>query len=112
MRFLETVLRLSAPVLSLLLLAAHFLRSGRLLVVLLLLGAALLLAVPANWARRLLQAVLLLGAVEWLRTLVALMHLRQALHEPYTRLILILGGVTAFTILSAWLLERRRIPDS
>lgn len=98
------------PLLSLLLLAAHFLRSGQLFIVLFLLAAATLLAVPGRWAVRSLQAILLLGTLEWLRTLLVLAQLRHELQQPYLRMGLILAAVALFTLLSAWLTGHRRRP--
>ena len=53
---------------SLLVLAAHFLRSGNIALVVLVLVFMALLAVRRRWAARLVQVALLLGAVEWVRT--------------------------------------------
>ena len=47
------------------------------------------------------QAALLLGAVEWVRTLVDLVALRTQAGQPVLRLVLILGGVALVTGLSA-----------
>lgn len=63
---------LSIPALALLLLAAHFYRAGLWplsLVALLLVG---LLFVPRAWAARATQIALVVGVIEWLRTLAAL----------------------------------------
>ena len=65
-----------------------------------------LLAVRRPWAARVVQAVLVLAAVEWIRTTVALAQLRLQHGEPYLRLALILGAVTAFTLLAAWTFQR------
>lgn len=96
-------------ILSLLVLAAHFLRSGYTLVVLILLLAPLLLLVGKSWAVRLLQVVLVLGTLEWLRTLVVLTSTRLDAGEPFLRMILILAAVAAVSLLSALGLSR---PDS
>lgn len=96
------VLPLLAPVLALLLLAAHFYRAGWLPLAVVSAAVALLLAVPRPWAARTVQAALVLGAVEWLRTLAALAAMRMAVGQPWLRLALILGAVAAFTLLAAW----------
>ena len=62
-------LQLLPVVLSLLVLAAHFLRAGNGIMVVLVLGLLGLLAVPRAWAARTVQIALQLGAVEWLWTL-------------------------------------------
>jgi hypothetical protein len=91
---------------ALLLLAAHFFRAG--LVPLTVLCAMLvgLLFVRAAWAVRVLQAVLALGALEWLRTAWVFASARAAEGQPYGRLLAILGGVAAVTAIAALLLSR------
>lgn len=89
------------PVVSLLVLGAHFFRAGGALghaLVAVVLGAlALLLGVRRRWAARIVQVVLLLGAFEWFMTLAELAFWRAAAGEPFVRLVLILGAVAAFT---------------
>jgi hypothetical protein len=96
-----TIMRLIPAALSLLLLAAHFLRSGDLLFVGLALAVAGLLFVRRPWAGHVVQWVLLVGAFEWLRTLVVLVDERRLDGLPYTRLAVILGAVGGFSLLSA-----------
>ena len=93
-------------IISLLVLAAHFLRSGYTLLVLILLLAPLLLLVGKNWSVRVLQVVLILGTLEWLRTLVALTSTRLEAGEPFLRMVLILAAVAAISLLSALGLSR------
>jgi hypothetical protein len=94
--------RVALPMLALLLLAAHFYRSG----VHLLVGAAIALAgltfVARPWAGRVLGLVLLLGAVEWLRTAWVFAALRDSMGQPFGRLLAILGAVALFTAASAY----------
>jgi hypothetical protein len=94
--------------LSLLVLGAHFLRAGNLLLVLLVVAAAALPLVRQPWATRAVQVILVLGALEWLRTLALLVGERQLAGVPYTRLAIILGAVAGFTLLSAVLVRARR----
>ncbi len=93
--------------LSFALLAAHFYRAGILPGV----GAGLLLLplpwLARPWATRTAQGALLLGAAEWVRTLVLFAAQRQAEGRPVLRLVLILGSVALLTGLSALLLSRR-----
>jgi hypothetical protein len=101
---------LLVPVLlSTLLLAAHFLRDGQWPIVLLVLCAIPLLAVRRRRAMRLVQVMLVVGALEWGRTLLALASYRLELGAPWTRMALILGAVAAFTALSALVFETRRL---
>lgn len=85
------------PALSFLVLAAHFFRAGNVALLVLALCFLPLLFVPRAWAARTLQAGLVLGAAEWIRTLVALVDRRRAIGLPYTRLAVILGGVALAT---------------
>jgi hypothetical protein len=106
-----SVLRTLLVVLSSLLLAAHFLRDGQLLLVLVSLALIALLFVRRPWSRRLTQAVLLLGALEWARTTVTLLQERQALGAPWGRMVLILGTVALVTLASALVLEARQVKE-
>ena len=81
------LVRAIPTILSAVLLAAHFLRDGQIFVVVLCL---------------LLQGLLVIGALEWLRTLWTMVQVRQAMDEPWTRLALILGVVAAFTLATAY----------
>jgi hypothetical protein len=102
---------LLAPALSALVLAAHFLRAGQAAGVAASLALLVLLAIPRRWAARVVQAGLLLGAGEWVRTLVLLVAARREAHAPYARLAAILGAVAAVTAASALVFESRRLRE-
>ena len=94
--------------LAVLLLGAHFLRSG---------GPALtffcLLLLPVcfvrrPWAAITVRSVLAVAVLIWLNTAWRLAAHREAAGEPSGRLWLILGGVAVFTALAAWLLPATR----
>jgi hypothetical protein len=101
--------RLLVPAVALLLLAAHFYRAGWLLPALLSVLLLGLLAVPRPWAARTLQVALVLGSVEWLRTLAAFAAERLSLGQPVLRLVLILGAVALFTLAAAWMFQHRSL---
>ncbi|MDH3404738.1 MAG: hypothetical protein OES32_04355 [Acidobacteriota bacterium] len=101
-------LRTTGVIVSFLLLAAHFLRGGHALIALVLLAAPFLLLARESWAVRVLQVALLLGTLEWIRTLVALTSARLEAGEPYLRMTLILAAVAAVAALSAIGLSARR----
>lgn len=61
------------------------------------------------WVARLVQVALVLGAVEWFRTLYALAQWRAAQGEPLTRMIVILGSVAAVTFCSALLFQSKTL---
>ena len=98
-----TFVQLVPLVLGFLLLAAHFYRGEHFVLLAASLVAALLVAVRRPWAARAIQALLALGAVEWVRSALELVLARSARNEPYLRLALILGAVALFTALSALL---------
>ncbi len=104
-----TALQLLPVVVSLLLLGAHFLRSGNLVLVALALVLVGLLGVRRRWAARLVQVALVLGALEWARTLVVLVAWRSEAGRPVARLAVILGSVTLLTVLSALVFRTERL---
>ncbi len=90
-----------AVVLPTLVLAAHFYRARNLALVALSLALPLLLLVRERWSARVVQAGLLLGAVEWVRTLAFFAGQRMEAGRPWARLAVILGAVAALTALAA-----------
>ena len=92
-------------VLSLVILGAHFMRYGNSMGVVGALALIALLVIRRPWVARLMQVVLILGALEWLRTLYELAQVRAALGQPFTRMMIILGIVAAVTFCSAWLFQ-------
>ena len=96
-------------VLSLLVLGAHFLREMSAVGVAISLVMIGLLVVRRSWAARVVQATLLLGAVEWLLTLYELAEIRATRGESATRMIIILGCVALVTLISASLFQTRTL---
>ncbi|MHB8868129.1 MAG: DUF6508 domain-containing protein [Thermoleophilia bacterium] len=96
---------LAVAIVALLLLSAHFLRSYAFPLVVLFLLLPWLLAVRRTWAVRVVQVALLFGAFEWITTTVGTLGERRVTGEPAGRMLLIMGGVTGFTLLAALLLE-------
>ena len=92
-------------VLSLVILGAHFMRYGNSMGVVGALALIALLVVRRPWVARLMQVVLILGALEWLRTRYELAQVRAALGQPFTRMTIILGVVAAVTFCSALLFQ-------
>jgi hypothetical protein len=93
--------RLLPVIFSMLMLGAHFFRAGHLLLA----GGALLslglLCIRRPLAARLMQGLLVAGAIEWLVTADGLVMFRQAQGLPWLRLAIILGLVALCTLLSA-----------
>ena len=104
-----TALLLTPVVLSILVLAAHFLRDGQVVLVVLVLSLLMLLPVPRRWVARVFQLVLLVAAAEWVRTLLELRELRSALGQPYGRMTVILLAVALLTAASALVFETPRL---
>ncbi|MFW5951882.1 MAG: hypothetical protein ACOCVZ_07195 [Gemmatimonadota bacterium] len=104
-----TALAVVPTVLSTLVLAAHFLRGGHLAVVVVLIVIIPLLGLRRWWVPRVFQLILGLGALEWLRTLLAIRDIRIALDQPHARMVAILAGVALFTAISAALFELPRV---
>jgi hypothetical protein len=96
-----TFIRLLPVVLSLLLLAAHFSRHNLTVLVALPLILLGLLFLTEPWVPRLIQAVMVLASLEWLRTAIQLALQRQHLGIPWARSAVILGAVCLFTLASA-----------
>ena len=98
------VLCIFPAVLSFLLLAAHFLRAGNMVLVFCSLAAIGLLFLHRRWVVRLIQVVLIVGAAEWGRTTIELVIRRHQVGQSALNAALILGAVGLFTACSALLL--------
>jgi len=99
------VLRLLPVILSFGLLAAHFYRAGYPALTLCCIGVLILLFIRKSWVPRLFQFLLILGALEWLRSLYFLAAMRIAWDQPWTRMAIILGAVALFTALSGFVFK-------
>ncbi len=103
-------LALSLSTLSLLVLAAHFLRRGDLLSCLTtLFVAGMLLVMRRRWVLRVTQVLLGLAAIKWVLTTNELVRQRLAEGGEAGRLAAILGAVVAINVLAAVLLGTRRV---
>ena len=102
---MTTAVLLIPVILSLAVLGAHFLRYGNWIGVIGALVLILLLFVPRPWVARLMQAVLVFGTLEWIRTLCALVTVRAAQDAPFTRMAVILGVVAGVSLCSALLFQ-------
>jgi hypothetical protein len=94
-------IKLLPVILSLILLGAHFFRAGMIVLVMLAIVVLFMLLIRKPWVVRLVQFVLIIGGLEWVRTLFAMVNLRQKSERPWMRLALILGGVALITMCSA-----------
>lgn len=101
--------RLLPVVLSFLLLAAHFSRNDVTVLVVISLALPFLLLLRRPLVPRLFQILLVLGGLEWVRSLVMHVSRRQAEGEPWTRLAIILGVVALFTACSGLVFRNSKL---
>jgi hypothetical protein len=106
---MKKVLLLLPVVLSLAVLGAHFLRYGSSIGVLAALLLIALLFLRRPWVARVMQGVLVLGTLEWLRTMYELGHMRALQGQPYGRMLVILGIVAVVTLCSALLFQSKTL---
>ena len=102
---MTTAILLVPAILSLAVLGTHFLRHDNWIGVSGALVLIALLFVRRPWVPRLTQAVLVFGALEWVRTLYALAAVRAAHDLPFARMAVILGVVAAVSLCSALLFQ-------
>ena len=103
------VLKLIPVILSFLLLAAHFYRSGQIVLAVACVAMLFVLFFRKSWVPRLFQLLLVLGALEWLRSLYYFAAMRIAWDQPWTRLAIILGAVALFTALSGLVFSNKAV---
>ena len=92
-----------------LLMGAHLMRGGHTLLMGPAMVVPLIVLVRASWARRAMQALLVIGALMWVAAAVDIVDARQAAEREWVRAAVILGGVAAFYVLAALLLQGRRM---
>lgn len=97
---------------SLVVLAAHFYRAGALLPAVACIAAITLVVFAGPVTTRILQVMLVLGALEWLHTAWVLARFRAAMGQPYLRMLAILGTVALVTGVAAWWVGRRSGSDA
>ena len=94
-------LRLLPVILSLLILGAHFSRDNMTILMVISLALPFLLFVKKAWIPKLFQIALILGALEWLRSLYFYIQTYEENGQSWIKLLMIIGGVALFTALSA-----------
>ena len=83
------------------LLAAHFSRADMLPAVIVSLITPFLLLFKKPWIARSIQVLLLLGAAEWIRSMLGYIEVRREMGEDWGRLAIILVTVAVLTACSA-----------
>lgn len=97
--------RLLPTVLSALLLGAHFLRSGNLVLVAACAAFPLVLLFRREWAVRATQAFLAVAAGTWAWTAFTIAERRIEAGQPWARMAAILGVVALLAVIAALLLQ-------
>ncbi|MDP6634139.1 MAG: hypothetical protein QGG42_04535 [Phycisphaerae bacterium] len=105
------IVRLFPIFVSAFLLAAHFLRARMYPLVAASLAFPFLLLIPRRWAARLVQVILVLGAIEWVRTACMLAMIRRASGHPWMRMAIILGAVALVTAASGLVFRFETLRD-
>ena len=95
------ILRLFPVIFSFLILSAHFSRGNLFVLSIIFLMIPLILFIKQAWVVRLTQIILIIGSLEWIRSMFIYINQRQTIDEPYLRLVIIIGIVALFTGLSA-----------
>ncbi len=103
------ILNILPIIVSTLLIAAHFYRAGSLLLTIVCLLFPLLLMSGNRWTPRLITVFLLISAAEWLRTMLIFIGQYQEAGMAWTRLAIILTGVSLFTALSSLAFRTNRM---
>lgn len=93
------------------LMAAHFSRAdiGGLPFICLLLP--FLLFFKRAWVPKVFQVLLILGSIEWIRTMIGLIQMRELAGQPWIRLAVILVCVALFTGLSAMIFQGKTLKN-
>ncbi|MEZ6854953.1 4Fe-4S binding protein [Halodesulfovibrio aestuarii] len=99
---------LVVPVLGLLLLAAHFFRFGDMGLAVAIVAMSGLVFTRFGWARFVCSATLFISSFLWVQTGIDFVQIRMAVGQPWMRLVMIMVGVCAFSLLGAWILTTEK----
>ena len=97
------------PIISSVLLAAHFSRANLNLLVPVALLFPFILFIKQKWIIRIYQIYLILAAFIWIERLLFLRRMRIAVGESWTVMAIILGVVALLTLFSAFMLQNRKV---
>ncbi len=98
---LMNILRVLPVILAFGLLAAHFSRADMLPAVIVSLLTPFLLLIRKAWIARSIQILLVIGALEWIRSMFGYIQVRKEIGEDWGRLAIILVAVALLTACSA-----------
>ena len=108
---LKIFFQLFPVILSMLILAAHFSRAGNSVLMIISLALPLILFIRHSLIVRIMQAALLLGTIEWIRTAYVFASARAETGQPWLRLVIIIGVVAIFTFTSAFVFSLNKIKE-
>ncbi len=94
------IIRIIPLIVSSILLGAHFLRDGNLILAAACVLIPLLLLIKKPWSLLATQGLMYVGVVIWLYTAYTMIQVRQFLGQDWSRLAIILGTVALFTLFS------------
>jgi hypothetical protein len=103
------MLRLIPLIIAFLLLGGHFLRSGHMIFTGASILAPVLLLIKKRWILLFVQWLTYSGAIVWIYTTFSLVQQRRTAGAPWVRMLLILSGVTVFTLFAGYLLSSENI---
>jgi len=103
--------RLLPVIFSFLILSAHFSRGDLFVISIICLLIPLLLFIKQAWVIKLIQIILIIGSIEWIRSLFYYINQRQAIGESYIRLVIIIIMVALFTGLSALVFRNEKLRE-
>ncbi|NOZ45674.1 MAG: hypothetical protein GXO79_02720, partial [Chlorobi bacterium] len=101
--------RITPVILSFLMLTAHFQRIYLNWLSLFVLLIPFILIYKKPVAVRIIQAILVLGSIEWIRIIFVYCSLRIENEEPWLRLAIILGVVALFTLASTLVFKNKKL---
>ncbi|MCD6180081.1 MAG: hypothetical protein J7K39_09280 [Bacteroidales bacterium] len=102
-------LRLIPVILSFLILGAHFSRDNMSSLMMISLAFPFLLLIKKPWVPKVFQIALILGTLEWLRSLYFYIQAYEQSGQSWTKLLVIIGSVTLFTALSVLVFNNKAI---
>ncbi len=105
------ILRVVLIILSSVLLSAHFLREGEILLTAAYLFLPLLLLIKRRWVLIVLQIFTYGGVLVWFYTLYVLINERMSLGIPWVRMAIILAVVIIITLISGLLLNSKVVKE-
>jgi len=105
------ILRIVPLLFAALLLAAHFLRNGSLVLTAVTVLVPLLLLIRQRWSLIIVQLGAYVAAAVWLYTIIYLAQERMMFGRPWGVAAIILGSVTLFTIFAGLLLNSRAMKN-